>query len=106
MQIMPFHYDEPAGPPGPRHWRHPGASLRAGARILAEAVRRHRGDPYRSVAAYNAGSGAVERWERQLGPAATGLLYRAWISYPETRGYTLRVLRDREVYRALLDAGP
>ncbi len=105
MQIMPFHYEDPAGGAGPDHWRHPGTSLKAGARILADAVRRHRGDPYRSVAAYNAGSTAVERWDRQLG-AADGLYYRAWISYPETRGYTLRVLRDREVYRALIRGAP
>jgi soluble lytic murein transglycosylase-like protein len=106
MQIMPFHYQDPAGRSGPDHWRHPTTSLRAGSRILADAVRRHRGDPYRSVAAYNAGSTAVDRWQQQLGAAADNALYRAWIGYPETRGYTLRVLRDREVYRALIAGAP
>ncbi len=106
MQIMPLHYASPAAAPSPRHWRHPAASLGVGDRILAAAVRRHGGDPYRSVAAYNAGSAAVERWDEQLGGGADGRLYRAWISYPETRGYTLNVLRDREVYRHLLSATP
>lgn len=106
MQIMPFHYRDPGGRSGPDHWRHPATSLRVGARILGDAVRRHRGDPYRSVAAYNAGSTAVERWQRQLGGPADNTLYRAWIGYPETRGYTQRVLRDREVYRALIAGAP
>jgi soluble lytic murein transglycosylase-like protein len=106
MQIMPFHYADPAGPPGPDHWSHPAASLRAGARILAGEVRRFDGDPYRAVAAYNAGSGAVTRWDRQLGGSASRSVYWAWIGYPETRGYTLRVLRDREVYRQLLGTLP
>jgi hypothetical protein len=103
MQIMPFHYQDPAGPPGPQHWRLPATSLRIGAKILDTAARRHGFDPYRSVAAYNAGSVAVERWDRQLSAAGDArALYRAWISYPETRDYTLRVLRDREIYRTLL----
>ena len=104
MQIMPFHYDDPAGPPGPSHWSHPAASLRAGARILATEVRRFGGDPYRAVAAYNAGGSAVKRWDGQLGGGADREVFWAWISYPETRDYTLRVLRDREVYRGLLEA--
>ena len=106
MQIMPFHYDEPAGPPGSDHWSHPGASLRAGARILAGEIRRYQGDPYRAIAAYNAGSGAVNRWDKQLGGRAERKLFWAWIGYPETRKYTLRVLRDRAVYRELLEQNP
>ncbi|HOX26405.1 MAG TPA: transglycosylase SLT domain-containing protein [Candidatus Krumholzibacteria bacterium] len=106
MQIMPFHYDDPAGPAGPDHWSHPAASLRAGARILAGEVRRYAGDPYRAVAAYNAGAGAVDRWDRQLGDNSSRASFWAWIGYPETRGYTLRVLRDRGVYRELLGSAP
>jgi len=106
MQIMPFHYDDPAGAPGDHHWSHPATSLQAGARILAGEVRRFENDPYRAVAAYNAGSGAVKRWNEQLGGVADRDLFWAWIGYPETRHYTLRVLRDREVYRWLLQDGP
>ncbi|MEZ4388727.1 MAG: lytic transglycosylase domain-containing protein [Candidatus Krumholzibacteriia bacterium] len=103
MQIMPFHYDEPASAAGDRHWSHPATSLNAAARILGGESRRFGGDPYRTVAAYNAGSGAVTRWQKQLRGVADRDLFWAWIGYPETRGYTLRVLRDREVYRWLLD---
>jgi len=106
MQIMPFHYDDPTGPPGPDHWSHPGASLRAGAQILAGEIRRYQGDPYRAVAAYNAGSGAVNRWDKQLGGQAGREIFWAWIGYPETRNYTLKVLRDRAVYRELLEQNP
>lgn len=106
MQIMPFHYHEPSGPPGDDHWSHPATSLAAGARILAGESRRFGGDPYRAVAAYNAGSGAVTRWNDQLGGVADRDLFWAWIGYPETRHYVLRVLRDREVYRWLLQDTP
>lgn len=106
MQIMPFHYADPAGPPGPGHWSHPAASLGAGARIVGDEARRYGGDPYRAVAAYNAGRGAVDRWDGQLGGRAEAAVFLAWIGYPETRGYTLRVLRDREIYRTLFEAGP
>lgn len=106
MQIMPFHYQDPAGPPGPGHWSHPATSIRAGGRILAGEIRRFGGDPYRAVAAYNAGSGAVQRWDRQLGGSPDRAVFWAWIGYPETRGYTLRVLRDRRIYRELLGATP
>jgi soluble lytic murein transglycosylase-like protein len=106
MQIMPFHYADPAGAPGDDHWSHPETSIRAGARILASEVRAHDGDPYRAVAAYNAGRGAVRRWEKQLRDVPDRDLFWAWIGYPETRGYTLRVLRDREVYRDLISGGP
>ncbi|MBD3221114.1 transglycosylase SLT domain-containing protein [bacterium] len=104
MQIMPFHYQEPAAPPGEAHWSHPETSLEAAARILGGEVRASDGDPYRAVAAYNAGRGAVRRWERQLGGTGDPDLFWAWIGYPETRGYTLRVLRDREIYREMFGA--
>lgn len=106
MQIMPFHYDEPAGPPGDAHWSHPVTSIEAASRILSSEVRAADGGPYRAVAAYNAGRGAVQRWEKQLGRGASRDLFWAWIGYPETRGYTFRVLRDREVYRELLGGAP
>jgi soluble lytic murein transglycosylase-like protein len=105
MQVMPFHYRDPAGPPGPDHWSHPAASLEAGGRILAAELASFDGDPYRAVAAYNGGRGAVNRWQRQLGGPVDDDVFLAWIGYPETRGYTLRVLRDSLVYRRLLDGG-
>ncbi len=106
MQIMPFHYQEPAAPPGEAHWSHPETSLEAAARILGGELHAADDDPYRAVAAYNAGRGAVRRWERQLGGTGESDLFWAWIGYPETRGYTLRVLRDREIYREMFGAAP
>lgn len=106
MQIMPFHYQDPAAAPGDAHWSHPATSLGAGARILASEAREFGADPYRAVAAYNAGRGAVNRWQGQLRQVPDRDLFWAWIGYPETRHYALRVLRDREVYRWLLDTGP
>jgi len=106
MQIMPFHYQDPAAAPGGAHWSHPATSLGAGARILTGEARLFADDPYRAVAAYNAGRGAVNRWQDQLRQVPDRDLFWAWIGYPETRHYALRVLRDREVYRWLLDSGP
>ncbi len=107
MQIMPFHYAGQGYSAGRPIWRDPYTSLAAGARLLLESADRYRADPYRSLAAYNAGSGAVERWDRQLGNPSDGNrhardVFLAWIGYPETRRYTEKVLIAREIYDWIL----
>ncbi len=106
LQIMPFHYPEAGCPDGRPLWRQPEVSLRTGAALLAAEAARFGGDPYRTVAAYNAGAGAVARWDRQLGGAAGRNLFLAWIGYPETRRYTEKVLIDRLIYGWMLAASP
>ncbi len=98
MQIMPFHYESSGAIPGDRHWSRPEVSISRGARILADDGRRYDGDPYLTVAAYNAGPGAAQRWLDQLGGIAARDIYLAWIGYPETRRYVEKVLIDREIY--------
>ena len=102
MQIMPFHYAGRGHAGGEVVWRRLGASLDAGISLLLEAARRYDGDPYRSLAAYNAGPGAVGRWDAQLGPGAPESTFLAWIGYPETRRYVEKVLIDRAVYAWIL----
>jgi len=104
MQIMPFHYPGRGAAAGAGNWRLPAVSVARGDGLLVETRRRYRGDPYRTVAAYNAGPTAVDRWDRQLGGAASRDLFLAWIGYPETRSYVEKVLVDREIYRAIIGA--
>lgn len=98
MQIMPFHYERRGAMPGADHWSCPEVSIARGARILADDGRRYDGDPYLTVAAYNAGPGAAARWLEQLDGIADRDIYLAWIGYPETRRYVEKVLMDREIY--------
>lgn len=102
LQIMPFHYPG-RGLAGDRpRWNRAGVSLAMGIRLLADAARAFGGDPYRTAAAYNAGAGAVRRWDRQLGGGALPEHFLVWIGYPETRQYVENVLIDREIYAWIL----
>lgn len=102
MQIMPFHYERRGTLPGAAHWSNAPVSIGMGDRLLSDARRRYRGDPYRMLAAYNAGPEATDRWDRQLGGGAARDLYLAWIGYPETRHYVEKVLIDRAVYEEII----
>ncbi len=102
LQIMPFHYPGRGFHEGTVLWNQPEISLKAGSRLLRENLQRYDGDPYRTVAAYNAGGGAVDRWDRQLGGRADKDIFLAWIGYPETRRYTEKVLIAREIYDWIL----
>jgi hypothetical protein len=105
MQIMPFHYERRGALPGARNWTNAPVSIAAGDRLLADGTRRYHGDPYRMLAAYNAGPEATDRWDRQLGGRAARDIYLAWIGYPETRHYVEKVLTDRAIYQGII-AGP
>jgi len=102
MQIMPFHFTERGAGQGAVNWRTPANSIGLGDRLLAENRRRYTEDPYLTVAAYNAGPGAVKRWLKQLDEHPSRDVYLAWIGYPETRRYLEKVLIDREIYDWIL----
>ncbi|MFO7652978.1 MAG: lytic transglycosylase domain-containing protein [Candidatus Krumholzibacteriia bacterium] len=103
LQVMPFHFamDSLVGD-GPAHWSQAGHNIALGGALMAENLQRYDFDPYRALAAYNAGPGAVDRWVRQLGGRTDPELFVSWIGYAETRGYVPRVLTDREIYRGIL----
>ena len=103
MQVMPFHHEELGALPGVGHWSQPASAVARGDGLVTENRRRYQGDPYRLLAAYNAGPGAAGRWDEQLGGAADRALYAAWIGYPETRNYVEKVLIDRDMYDWILD---
>jgi soluble lytic murein transglycosylase len=106
MQIMPFHFQDRGAKPGHEHWAMPAVSIGKGDQLLEENRRRYDGDPYLTLAAYNAGPGAADRWLRQLGGEATPEIYLAWIGYTETRRYVEKVLIDREIYDWILTGQP
>ncbi len=103
MQVMPFHFPALGAIPGTGHWSNPVVSIGKGDELLVENQRRFGGDPYRTVAAYNAGPSAALRWQKQLGQKTVPpAIYLAWIGYPETRWYVEKVLRDRKIYEGIL----
>ena len=79
MQLMP----ETARRFGLSDLYHPEKNLKTGSRYLRELMDRYQGDIQLALAAYNAGEGAVDRYQ-QVPP------------YEETQGYVRKVI---EVYR-------
>lgn len=80
-QLMPFHVRRMRiDPTDPRH------AILAGARLLRELANRWDGDLVLTLASYNAGAGAVQK-------------YRGVPPFVETRRYVARVLRHYEAYR-------
>lgn len=63
----------------------PGQSIEGGARYLRMMLDQFGGDPRRALAAYNAGPGAVER-------------YNGVPPFAETQGYVRRILDDMALY--------
>jgi len=102
MQIMPFHYPERGALPGADHWSNPRTAIARGAALVRDNRQRYAGDPYRLLAAYNAGPRAVAHWDHQLGDHAARRLFLAWIGYTETRDYVEKVLVDRALYHWIL----
>ncbi len=98
MQIMPFHFSHKGARPGVNNWSCAAISIAKGDGLLTENRRRYKGNPYLTLAAYNAGPGAVARWQKQLGGNSRNDIFLAWIGYPETRHYVEKVLVDREIY--------
>lgn len=98
MQVMPTTARWIAGKAGLRapvteRLEEPEVNVRLGCWYLSYLGRQYHGDWRLALAAYNAGQGSVERWQR----ADDGL---AGI-YPETRRYVERGLASYRVYRAL-----
>lgn len=76
------------------------ANVHIGVAHLAALLRRYEGNVVYSLAAYNAGGGAVSRWLRDSG-ASEPHFFIEQIPYDETRNYVKVVLRNLNLYRAL-----
>jgi hypothetical protein len=102
MQIMPFHFPNKGARAGADNWSCAAVSIAKGDGLLTENRKRYNGNPYLTLAAYNAGPGAVARWQKQLGGNTRNDIFLAWIGYPETRLYVEKVLIDREIYNWII----
>jgi soluble lytic murein transglycosylase len=81
--------------------KRPEVSIELGTRLLAQLRQRH-GHPVLAIAAYNAGSGASDRWVKApLSPDVD--LFVDLIPYEETRNYVKRVLGTQTAYAYLYD---
>ena len=78
----------------PRH------NIQLGTHYLGQLLEEYQGNLMYSLAAYNAGPKAVQRWIAKYGhrPADE---FVEFIGYRETRGYVKRVLGSYRIYRAL-----
>jgi soluble lytic murein transglycosylase len=86
--------------PAGRDLERPEVNIELGTAYLGELLAAYRGAIHKALAAYNAGEGAVAKWERRYPDAAPDEFVEQ-ISYSETRGYVKAVMRNYRVYRSL-----
>lgn len=80
----------------------PETNLTLGMQYLKDLLQRYSNNWYKAVAAYNAGEGAVDRWEREiLTDDIEEFVER--IPYIETRGYVKLVMRNHRIYKRLYE---
>ena len=92
MQLLPSTATEMAGEPtSTLMLQDPADNIQLGARYLNQLLERWENDPFRSIASYNAGPGAVASWAQPTDQDDDELWVER-IPYPETRFYTKKVL--------------
>ena len=92
MQLMPATAEEMAAEPlTEKMLREPERNIRLGAAYLDQLIDIWNGDPFRSIASYNAGPGAVASWPEPPADEDPALWVER-IPYPETRFYTKKVI--------------
>jgi soluble lytic murein transglycosylase len=83
----------------------PSTNLRIGGRYLHYLMERYGGDPFLSLAGYNAGEGNVGKWLEEQGDRPVDEWVEA-IPFRETRHYVKRVSASWQMYHLLYDEGP
>jgi len=78
----------------------PHFNIRLGTRHLKDLLKSYDGDMISAVAAYNAGSNAVNRWKRNLAGMDKDEFIES-IPYQETRDYVKKVYASVSNYRKL-----
>jgi soluble lytic murein transglycosylase len=89
-------------PPANEELYDPDTNLTLGVQYLRELLQRYSNNWFKAIAAYNAGEGAVDRWEKEI---VTNDIeeFVERIPYIETRGYVKLVMRNHRVYKRLYD---
>ena len=75
----------------------PSVNLNLAAKHLARLLRKYNGNATSSIAAYNAGARAVNRWRKRY-PELNDLAWTELISYSETKNYVKKVRAAESVY--------
>jgi soluble lytic murein transglycosylase-like protein/TolA-binding protein len=89
-------------PPSNEQLFEPEVNLMLGIQYLKDLLKRYSNNWYKAIAAYNAGEGAVDRWEREiLTDDEEEFVER--IPYLETRAYVKLVMRNHRIYSRLYD---
>ena len=83
--------------------RRPEINIHLGVKHLRGLLDLYNGDLVLSVAAYNAGSGNVNRWLKRTGKLPIGLFIEN-IPFPETREYVKKVLAGVEIYKRIYNS--
>ncbi len=82
----------------------PSTNIRFGIQHLRDLLTLYNGDLVLAIAAYNAGSGNVNRWRKALGELPSDEFVES-IPYPETREYVKKVLSSSAIYSRLYKLG-
>lgn len=103
MQMMPATAKMTSREKGdfnPQRLTVPEYNIRLGTKHLNDLMKEHKGDVVYMAAAYNAGSGALERWKKSY-KGLTKDEFVESIPYQETREYVKKVYASAATYRQL-----
>jgi soluble lytic murein transglycosylase len=103
MQMMPATAKLTAHEKGdfnPQRLTVPEFNIRLGTKHLNDLMRGYNGDVIYTAAAYNAGSGALERWKKSFKGLNKDEFIES-IPYQETRDYVKKVYASAATYRQL-----
>jgi len=104
MQLMPATARMTAGAKAknfnPLWLADPEYNIRLGTRHLRELLNQYHQDTVYTLAAYNAGAGAVNRWRKTFGDLSRDEFIEN-IPYQETRDYVKKIVAYMAVYRSL-----
>ncbi|HIJ81988.1 MAG TPA: transglycosylase SLT domain-containing protein [Desulfuromonadales bacterium] len=103
MQMMPATAQQTAREKGhfdPQRLTIPEVNIRLGTKHLHDLMKSYNNDVVFVAAAYNAGSGAVERWRKNLKELKKDEFIES-IPYQETRDYVKKVYASAAIYRQL-----
>jgi len=113
MQMMPGTAKITAKKHGQRYSRkrlyNPSYNLMLGTAHIGDLIYRFSGSYIMLIAAYNAGGGRVNQWNKKFGDPRTGAIdpidWVESIPFNETRNYVKRVMENMHVYRSALNGG-
>ena len=103
MQMMPATAKQTAREKGdfnPQRLTVPEYNIRLGTKHLNDLMKQYDGDVVYMAAAYNAGSGALERWKKSFKGLKKDEFIES-IPYQETRDYVKKVYASAATYRQL-----